>query len=214
MANQRNEHLETLSEIRNLMERSSRFISLSGLSGVAAGTFALLGAAMAYIYLDISPFAGTYTEQIRDASLEKWGMNHLSFFILDAAVVLICAIAGGIFFTTRKAKKKGQKIWDKLTFRLLINLAIPLVTGGIFCLALLNFGAIAMVAPATLIFYGLALVNASKYTFDDIRNLGLIEIGLGLLAAFNLGYGLEFWTIGFGLMHILYGLLMYYKYEK
>jgi hypothetical protein len=214
MAYKRNEHLETLSEIRNLMERSSRFISLSGLSGVAAGTFALLGAAMVYIYLDISPFSGTYTHQIRAISLEKWGIDYLTFFLLDAGVVLICAVASGIFFTTRKARLKGQKIWDKLTLRLLINLAIPLAAGGVFCLALLNFGAIALVAPATLIFYGLSLVNASKYTLDDIRNLGLIEIGLGLIASFNLGYGLEFWTIGFGFMHILYGMLMYNKYER
>lgn len=214
MTHKRNEHLETLSEIRNLMERSSRFISLSGLSGVAAGIFALLGAMMVYIYLGIRPFSGTYTEYIRTISLEKWGIDYISFFVLDASIVLIGAVTSGIFFTTRKAQRKGQKIWDKLTLRLLINLAIPLVAGGIFCLALLNFGAIAMVAPCTLIFYGLSLVNASKYTLDDIRNLGLIEIALGLIAAFNLGYGLEFWTIGFGLMHILYGTMMYYKYER
>lgn len=209
-----NQHLETLSEIRNLMERSSRFISLSGLSGVIAGIFALLGAAMVYAYLDIIPFSGTYTEHLRGGNIGKWGIDYATFFILDALMVLICALAGGIFFTTRKARKKGQKIWDKLTLRLLINLAIPLAAGGIFCLALLNFGALGLVAPATLIFYGLSLVNASKYTLDDIRNLGLVEIVLGLIASFNIGYGLEFWTIGFGLMHILYGTLMYYKYER
>ena len=146
-------------------------------------------------------------------SANKWGMGYLKFFFLDAALVLIFAISFGIFFTTRKAKKKGQKIWDKLSQRLLINLLIPLVAGGIFCLALLKHGMFSLVAPATLIFYGLALVNASKYTLTDIHYLGLIEIVLGLIALFYIGYGLEFWAIGFGVLHIVYGLMMYFKYE-
>jgi len=129
-------------------------------------------------------------------------------------LVFIFAVAGGIFFTTRKAKQKGQKIWDKLTQKLLLNLLIPLVVGGIFCLALMKHGAFGLVAPATLVFYGLALVNGGKYTLSDIHYLGLSEIVLGLIALFNIGYGLEFWAIGFGVLHIVYGTIMYFKYEK
>ena len=110
--------------------------------------------------------------------------------------------------------KKEQKIWDALTRRLLINLMIPLITGGLFCLALFYHGYIALIAPATLIFYGLALINSSKYTFNDVRYLGISEIVLGMIALFMLGYGLEVWAIGFGLLHILYGSLMYFKYER
>ena len=209
-----NKHLETLSEIRSLMERSSRFISLSGLSGVAAGVFALIGAAAVYIYLDIMPFSHRKLYYITAESASKWGMDYLMFFFLDAAFVFLAALAAGIFFTTRKAKKKGQKIWDQLTQRLVINMLIPLIAGGVFCLALIYHGFFGFVAPATLVFYGLACVNASKYTLTDIRYLGLMEIGLGLVALFNLGYGLEFWAIGFGVLHIIYGTMMYYKYER
>ena len=210
----RNEHLEQLSEIRSIMERSSRFISLSGLSGVAAGIFALIGAAMVYLYLDIMPFdqKRIYYETARTAS--KWGMSYLTFIFLDAIIVLLCALTAGIWFTTRKAKRKGLKIWDNTSRRLLINMLIPLVAGGLFCLILIHHGWLALVAPTTLCFYGLALLNASKYTLDDIRYLGIIEIALGLISAYFLGYGLEFWAIGFGLMHIVYGLLMYWKYER
>jgi len=207
-------HLETLSEIRSLMERSSRFISLSGLSGVGAGIFALLGAAAVYLYLDILPFAGKKLYYVTAQTTHKWGMDYLTFFALDAILVLLGAFAAGIFFTTRKAKKKGQKIWDQLTQRLVINMAIPLVAGGLFCLALIYHGLFGLVAPATLIFYGLACVNASKYTLTDIRYLGLMEMALGLIAMFNLGYGLEFWALGFGVLHIIYGTMMYYKYER
>ncbi|MEL6866144.1 MAG: hypothetical protein AAFP19_17075 [Bacteroidota bacterium] len=209
----RNEHLETLSEIRSLMERSSRFISLSGLSGIAAGIFALMGAAMVYIYLDISPFDNKRSYYIAAISAYKWGMDYLTFIILNAITILVCAISAGIFFTTRQARQKGQKIWDATSKRLLINLLIPLVSGGIFCLALIYHGFFGLVAPATLIFYGLALVNASKYTLSDIRYLGFSEIILGLIALFFIGYGLEFWSIGFGFLHIIYGSVMYFKYE-
>ena len=119
-----------------------------------------------------------------------------------------------LFFTTHKARRKGQAIWGPLTRRLLFNLALPLLAGGIFCLALFYHGQVGLIAPATLVFYGLALVNASKYTLDDIRHLGIAEIALGLAALFLLGNGLEFWAIGFGVLHILYGTLLYFKYER
>jgi hypothetical protein len=211
----RNEQLEHLREIRSLMERSSRFISLSGLSGIAAGIFALIGAAAVYVYFDISPFDDHLVYYADVVAAERsWGIDYLTFFFLDAALVFIFAVAGGIFFTTRKAKQKGQKIWDKLTQKLLLNLLIPLAAGGIFCLALMKHGEFGLVAPATLVFYGLALVNAGKYTLSDIHYLGLSEIVLGLIASFYIGYGLEFWAIGFGVLHIIYGTIMYFKYEK
>ena len=211
----RNEQLEHLREIRSLMERSSRFISLSGLSGIAAGIFALIGAAAVYVYFDIFPFDDhlVYYADVVEAE-RSWGMDYLTFFFLDAALVFTFAVAGGIFFTTRKAKQKGQKIWDKVTQKLLLNLLIPLAAGGIFCLALMKHGEFGLVAPATLVFYGLALVNAGKYTWSDIHYLGLSEIVLGLIASFYIGYGLEFWAIGFGVLHIIYGTIMYFKYEK
>lgn len=196
------------------MERSSRFLSLSGLSGVVAGTIALAGAALAFAYLGLTPFAASGAHYPISGAPHPWGLSPLAFFALDAALVLTGALAGGIYFTTRRARRQGLPIWDALTRRLLINLLIPLVAGGLFAVALYLQGLPALIAPATLIFYGLALINASKYTLDDIRYLGFAETGLGLLGAFAPGYGLELWAIGFGVLHILYGLLMYRKHER
>ncbi|MFN6946695.1 MAG: hypothetical protein ACK4ND_17235 [Cytophagaceae bacterium] len=199
-------HINDLKEIRSMMEKSSRFISLSGLSGIFAGIFALLGAATAYWYLDLNLTSPS------DYKLNP--EEYYLFFFLDAFIVLSLAICSGIFFTIRQSKKKNQKIWDKTSYRLVINVLIPLAVGGFFCLGLLYHQLPGLIAPATLLFYGLALLNGSKYTLDDVRYLGYTQIGLGLVATFLPGHGLLFWAIGFGIMHIVYGTLMYFKYEK
>ncbi|HET9487633.1 MAG TPA: hypothetical protein VFO54_09365 [Chryseosolibacter sp.] len=198
---------ETLTEIRQLMERSSRFISLSGFSGVFAGVYALLGAAAAFYYLDSADHARAYSDNTHRSDV-------VVFLAADAFLVLILAVGTGILLTTRKAKKDGNSLLDAAAKKLLINLSIPLVTGGIFCLALIYHGNTFYVAPATLIFYGLALVHASKYTRDDVRSLGMAEIALGVISLFIVGYGLLFWALGFGILHIAYGTYMYYKYER
>lgn len=199
-------YIEDLKEIKDIMNRSSRFISLSGLSGVSAGVIALIGAYLAY--------QTVYSNQdylgYRKAILTTDSLLQL---LLIAAGTLILTIVIGIYFTTRETKKRNLKVWDQQTKRLLINLFIPLATGGILCLMLLFRGYIGLVAPLTLIFYGLALVNASKYTLNEIRSLGLIEIILGLIAMQYIGFGLLFWVIGFGVLHIVYGAIMYKKYE-
>ncbi|MES2285418.1 MAG: hypothetical protein V4547_06990 [Bacteroidota bacterium] len=201
------EHLQTITDIRSMMERSSRFISLSGLSGIFAGIFALCGAYAAYVKLN--SLNGIY-RLLNDSAF----VDVVVFLLMDAFIVLLASVTVGIMLTIRSSKKKGIKIWDATSKRLLINLLIPLITGGLFCLVLLSHGLVGLVAPSSLLFYGLALINASKYTLNDIRYLGICEIVLGLIASLYIGYGLLFWAAGFGVLHIVYGAVMYYKYER
>jgi len=209
---QKSEHLQQINEIKNIMERSSRFISLSGLSGVFAGFSALAGAAAFYVYIHHK--VGYEYRELAGRFLVSFDFDFMTFCFLDAAATLVLALSFGIFFTTRKAKAAGLTIWDRTALRFLVNLFIPLATGGIFCLILLfRFGWFGILAPCTLIFYGLALLNASKYTLDEIRWLGISEIALGLIGCLYLGYGITLWAIGFGILHIIYGLIMYIRYE-
>lgn len=201
-------HQEDLAHIRSMMERSSRFISLSGLSGVFAGLSALIGGLYAYQLFGLS--RTSYTD---GASSYSQNVDLVNQLIYIAAIVLVCALTFGIFFTLRKSKKYNLPIWTSATKKMLFNLAVPLLAGGIFCLALLHHEIYGFVAPATLIFYGLALVNAEKYTFSDIKYLGFCELLLGFVSLFYIGYGLVFWIIGFGILHILYGLIMFKKYK-
>ncbi|RXM43538.1 hypothetical protein [Flavobacterium sp. YO64] len=200
-------HQEDLAHIRSMMERSSRFISLSGLSGVFAGLSALIGGLYTYMLLE-NRGVGYYRGQ--DVVLPE---NLVSHLIVTALVVLLFALTFGIFFTIRKSKKYNLPIWTSATKNMLFNLAVPLVVGGIFCLALVFHGIYGLIAPATLIFYGLAVINAEKYTFSDIKYLGFSELVLGCISLFYIGYGLIFWIIGFGILHIIYGLVMFKKYK-
>ncbi len=207
------ESIHQLTEIHKMMERSSRFISLSGLSGVSAGIAALIGAGIAFFYLDFDQRYFDINRYFTEKTYLKLGSSWL-FITLDALLVLFLAIFSGIFFTTRKARKRGLKVWDNTARRMVINLFIPLSAGGIFCLILVYHHLIFLVAPSTLIFYGLALLNASKYTFHEIRVLGISEIILGLVSSWLVGYGLLFWAVGFGILHIFYGMMMYLRYES
>jgi hypothetical protein len=205
-----NQHLETLKDIRQMMQRSSRFISLSGLSGIAAGFWALLGAFFAYDW--IVEYYNQY-DRNGDFSGPAFQKLKLNLFLL-AGVVLGLALLSAFYFTWRKTKADKVALWDHTSKQLTLNMLIPLVAGGLFLLTMLQHNEWRFIAPGSLIFYGLALVNGSKYTLSDIRYLGISEIILGLIATQFIGQGLYFWAVGFGILHIIYGFIMWWKNER
>lgn len=198
-------YLEEIKEIRKIMEQSGRFLSLSGLSGVLIGIYALIGAYITYRIIYLPPpsvfrkvFAGDVVYQL----------------ITLAMIVLLVSFVTTLWLTWQKAKKEGKKIWNHGSRQMLINLAIPFISGGILILTFTFRGFYEIISPACLIFYGLALVNAAKFTRQEIYYLGLSEISLGILAALFPGTGLIFWALGFGVLHIIYGSVMYFRYDR
>jgi hypothetical protein len=201
--------LEALQDIKKIMERSSRFISLSGLSGVSAGVCALAGAYFAHRWID------QYYDQRQALGFVQADSDNLRVrLVLLALVVLAAALLSSFYFTWKKARKNKLPIWDHTSKKLLVNLAIPLAAGGCFVSGLFYHNDWRFVAPACLVFYGLALVNASKYTLRDIRFLGLLEIGLGIVNMYFADLGIYFWAVGFGVLHIVYGWIMWSKYDR
>ncbi|MFD2163091.1 hypothetical protein ACFSJU_11865 [Paradesertivirga mongoliensis] len=203
-----NDIYSELSSIRNLMERSTKFISLSGLSGILAGVYALIGAYIGYKLVYTENSGLLFRDFYVNDPMVWWPL------FLVAAVVLVLSVATGIWLTIRQAQKKGENFWNPVSRRLLASLAIPLVTGGLFILILIIRGHYGIIASSCLVFYGLALVAASQFTFSDVKWLGFCEILLGLLAALLPGYGIVFWVIGFGVLHIVYGSVMHFKYNQ
>lgn len=207
------EQLAELREIRNLMERSSKFLSLSGIAGILVGVYALAGVAVAYALLGLG-FNEPGYYKIAAAQNTAQETATYTFLFADFIGVLLLSLLTAVYFAVRNAKKQEVPIWDATASRLLINMMIPLAAGGIYCLILWFHGHLALIAPATLIFYGLAMINASKYTINDIRYLGIIEVAVGLIASLFIDYGLLFWAFGFGVIHIVYGVKIYFKHER
>lgn len=203
----KNNTMDDLAHIREMMERSSRFISLSGLSGIVAGCLGLIGAFGAYLLMQRSGLD----------YFEKGGQTYSSSLTVEllilAVSVLLLAVLFGIYFTVKKSRRLDLPIWTATTKKMIFSLGVPLVAGAVFCGAMLFQNHFDLIAPSLLIFYGLALINVEKYTYADVRLLGILELSLGLIALFNLGLGLLFWAIGFGVLHVLYGIILYKKYN-
>ncbi len=207
----KDETLEALQEIRSIMNRSARFISLSGWSGIWAGITALVGAYIAYSWLQKPGYEDVgVTLYASMAHFDKFTNN----IIFLGVAVFAVALAGALFFTYKKSKRMGQPLWNNASRLMVGQLFYPIFAGGVFCLLFIYYGCGMFVVPACLVFYGLALISAARHTLSDIRYLGMLDVTLGCTAMFFPGYGLIFWAIGFGVLHVLYGAMMWGKYDK
>ena len=195
------DYIRDIAEMRSLMERSSKFLSLSGLAGIMAGIYALSGAFIVYTVFEFNPTQATLSSGLVEV-------------ILTAFIVLVLAIGTAIILSYRKAYKRHEKFWNPTARRVLINMGVPLVTGGLLIIILVSKGMIGLAAPFTLIFYGVALYNAGKFTYEEMKSLGLIQIALGLISAYFVEYSLLFWATGFGVVHIIYGIYIHYRHER
>lgn len=200
------DYIRDIAEIRNMMERSSKFLSLSGWAGIMAGVYALVGAFIAYRFFDFNP-----TQIFYNPATSSFDLSNVIYLAL---AVLILAIGTAVFLSYRKANHIGEKLWNPTSKRLIANIAVPLIAGGLLILIMLSKGLIGLLAPFSLLFYGLALFVAGRYTYKEVKLFGLIEISLGLISAWFVEYGLVFWALGFGVVHIVYGIYINHKYEQ
>lgn len=203
------DYIRDISEIRSMMERSSKFLSLSGWAGILAGIYALTGAYIAYTLFHFNP-----TEIVDNpVSPGQLPASFLQVFFVAVSIIIL-ALGTAIYFSYSRAKKSGEKLWNNTARRLVINMAVPLISGGLLLLILIDKGLIGLIAPISLLFYGLALYNASKFTYEEVKLLGLTQIVLGLISSYFIEYGMLCWALGFGLVHIIYGIYMHYTYER
>ncbi|MBK8711455.1 MAG: hypothetical protein IPL97_06235 [Niastella sp.] len=214
MTNQQ-QSLEDLHHIKTMMERSSRFISLSGLSGISAGICALIGAWLAYPYVhgEKNIIIDEYVALAQVAS-ESYTIILNTWLFWIALGTLTAALVSAFLFTYFRSRKQGLPMWSNTSRRLLLSVLVPVFAGGLFLFRLAQFGTFGLLAPGCLIFYGLGLISAGRYTLGEIRYLGFVQLFLGITAIWCSGYGLYFWAFGFGIMHIVYGIYMWMKYER
>jgi len=199
---------EELAEIKSMMERSTRFLSLSGLSGVLAGLYALAAAGITWnwIYFPSSSWgAGAANLSFREV------LNRL---LLLGLATLIAAVSTAYLLSKKKGSNSSQIFWTPASKRFLQALFLPVTLGGFFCFALLHERAFVLIPAATLVFYGIGLVQSAQFTLGEIKNLGYTQLALGLAAAFFPDFGLLCWALGFGAFHVIYGALMYFRHER
>jgi hypothetical protein len=206
------EQLNSLQDIKNLMERSSRFTSLSGISGIGAGIIAIIGCLYVSFQLNLSIFSEAQ-------NIMRWNNTPdekitLKFLIQTAFIIFFLAYIAFLFLVNMKAKKINVKIFDSTGRKFIFHFLLFLISGGLFAAVLFYYNFFFLIVPSLLIFYGLALVNVSRLSFNVIRNLGLMEVILGFILCFMPGYALLFFFTGFGVLHVVYGLFVHFKYDK
>ncbi len=190
-----------LAAIRSIMERSVKFASLSGWSGVLAGLYASVGAWYAYTQLNFHPQKIHETVPIA----ELLGLG---------AIVLAISLGTAVMLSMKKAAKNNSSIWNATSQRLLADMGVPLVVSGLLLLYFMKNALGGLVLPVSLLGYGLALYNAGAYTFREIRVLGILQLLLGLLSLLVLPWSLGLWALGFGGLHIVFGLYLHLRYER
>lgn len=199
---QEQDYIQDIAAIRSMMERSSKFLSLSGWSGVLAGVYALIGAGVAYFGIGVNAGTVFYSEK------------QILYTVITAISVLLFSVITSVLFARRKAVGNNQTLWNPIAKKLVAGMGVPLITGGLLIITMLKMSAVYVIPATSLIFYGLALFNAGSYTFKEIKALGILEIVLGLASILYIEYSVVFWALGFGVMHIIYGAYIHFKYER
>lgn len=194
--------LADIQDIKRIMERSSRFISLSGWSGIAAGICALGGAWLARYFIN----------EFQKGTMQTSYLEGM--LVMTAGGTFLAAFISAFAFTYTRSRREGVPVWGKTAQRLIFNTAIPLLAGAFVVFRMLEISQYGLLAPCCLIFYGLALVNGSKYTLGEVRYLGYCQLLLGVVNLWLPGNGLLFWALGFGVLHIIYGFVMWWTYER
>ena len=201
--------LRDIAEIRSIMERSTKFLSLSGFAGIGAGVVALAGAWKAWEMFTADGVVLDYSATAAD--LEPG--TRISLVLLGVAV-LVLALAIAWFFSRRIIRQHAEPVNGTVMRHLVLSFALPILVGMIMTLLLFTHGPLWPVVPSMLLFYGLGLFSAGSVTFGEVRTLVVLEILLGLAAALLPEFGLYFWAAGFGVLHIVYGILFFRKYRQ
>lgn len=206
--------LSALEDIKKIMNRSAVFLSLSGWSGILAGSICLLASLLAYQWIYTDPSVSMKDYASADSLAAVFQIQLVRKLTILAILTFLLVLITVFINTRSKALKEHTKLWDPAAQKMAVALFVPIIAGAFFILGLMRNHSLQLAVPASLVFYGLGLVSTSKFTFTDIRFIGFIDITLGIITLFLPQYGLLAWAIGFGLLHIVYGFLMFNKARR
>lgn len=192
---------ENLRVIRELMERSTRYSTFSGLSGICAGLFSILGCLVQRFWVLSLPAS-----------------ERLVAFTINWTLVIALTIGADFFLTKRKAPLVGKTILSRLGRQMVVASAPGLLTGALLTLFLLQQGHMDQVYPVWMLSYGSAVCAVGLFSQKEVGRLGrafltagALTLALGLLTALQpyiASLGLFITALTFGGFHIAYGLIV------
>jgi len=201
------ENLKGTTEMDAVGNRSTHFFSLRGFPGILVGIYALLGAITFRQLLN--------NHQNLNSAVSFLPISYLEYLLTSIVfLVLVISIISVYISAFRKAKRSHKKLWGPVSRRFLIHVSLPLLAGGVICILLYEYGLIRYISSAMLIFYGLTFFSARKYISNTTRNAGIVILLIGLVSTQFIDYGLYFWVIGFGFIHVIYGIVTYRKHDN
>lgn len=204
--------IQDLESIRTMMERSSRFQTINGWGVTAVGLIALVAALVANgLFYEGSD---SWFSTLYGNTDYLW--SHKTQIAIIGALILVAVCGGIVFFSSlwMAKRKKISVTLDPNMRRTMFNFAVPLLAGAILCTALLVQGHYGLTSSIMLIFYGLALINCHHFSHRLLGVLGYLELALGLADCFVVTHALLFWALGFGVLHVVFGLLLIVKNRR
>ncbi|MBO4561474.1 MAG: hypothetical protein J5705_05880 [Bacteroidaceae bacterium] len=205
---------ETLSDIRNMMERSQKVMFLNGASGIIVAVWAFLGATLIsnLMYRSMWPMWG-----FKLFPLQEVDTRILIFAIIIFAFTFLASYITVLYMSRRRAMRRGLDFeLDTAAKQLLRTFFTVMIIGGLFCLTPIRNGHWELVPGFMLAFYGLALVVISPMAFkiSITKYFGFIQIAAGLAALTLPQYGMMFWTLGFCVFHLIWGIWFHFVFDR
>lgn len=204
---------QTLNDIREMMSKSSRFQSVSGWSIIIVGLYAAVASAMAAAVIGVGDWLPGFENLHRYANLNT--PSRIRTAALIAIGLLALSLLTVFVFAIVKSKRHHLRFaLDKRMMQMLLDFFVPLAAGGLLSMALVMQGHYGLTSSIMLLFYGLALINCSHYTYPVLRYLGYAELLIGVVDCFTMSHALLFWFLGFSVMHILFGIVYVLMFER
>lgn len=181
--------IDNLQFIRETMERSAVFTSVPGYGGALMGATAMGAAIIAY----------------NQSRVENW----LIVWLVEA----VLAFAIGLFALWQKAKNSNVSL-ASVPARKFASAFAPPIIAGIILTALFYYRGFYPFLPCVwLTLYGTAVVTGGAFSVRIVPIVGWIFVAFGAVAAFApSSWGNLLMALGFGVLHIVFGLIVARRY--
>ncbi len=181
--------MENLRYIREAMERSTSFTAVPGGGGILIGLTALIAAGLA------ETIPGEHRWMV------VWGWElPLALFI------------GGVSMK-RKARQANLKLMTGPGRKFVLSLAPPLIAGALISFALARVDSVEVLPGIWLLLYGAGVVTGGAFSVRVVPVMGFCFMSIGAVALFvSPDYGNLLMASGFGITHIVFGVIIARRY--